>query len=85
MSIGRKHGLTVIEDACEAIGAQYEGRAVGTFMEHLLVAQVVGEKADAFRVSPATRSCAAVEDQSLGVEDAARDAMLRAYPNLQWW
>jgi dTDP-4-amino-4,6-dideoxygalactose transaminase len=25
------HGLTVIEDACEAIGATYEGKMVGTF------------------------------------------------------
>ena len=28
-SIARKHGLRVIEDACEAIGAEYEGRKVG--------------------------------------------------------
>ena len=28
-SIARKHGLHVIEDACEAIGAEYEGRKVG--------------------------------------------------------
>jgi perosamine synthetase len=31
LSIARKHGLTVIEDACEAIGAQYEGQPAGTF------------------------------------------------------
>jgi perosamine synthetase len=31
MQIGRKYGLTVIEDACEAIGAQYEGKPAGTF------------------------------------------------------
>ena len=28
--IARKHSLRVIEDACEAIGAEYEGRKVGT-------------------------------------------------------
>jgi perosamine synthetase len=28
-SIARKHALRVIEDACEAIGAEYEGRKVG--------------------------------------------------------
>jgi perosamine synthetase len=28
--IARKHGLRVIEDACEAIGAEYGGRKVGT-------------------------------------------------------
>jgi perosamine synthetase len=31
LSLARKHGLVVIEDACEAIGAQYEGVPVGTF------------------------------------------------------
>ena len=29
MEVARKHGLAVIEDACEAIGAQYRGRSVG--------------------------------------------------------
>jgi len=28
--IARKHGLTIIEDACEAIGAKYHGAPVGT-------------------------------------------------------
>jgi len=30
MEIAQKHHLVVIEDACEAIGAQYKGRRVGT-------------------------------------------------------
>jgi len=29
MDIARKHGLPVIEDACEAIGARYQGRSAG--------------------------------------------------------
>jgi dTDP-4-amino-4,6-dideoxygalactose transaminase len=29
MEIARKHGLSVIEDACEAVGAQYRGQSVG--------------------------------------------------------
>jgi perosamine synthetase len=29
MDIARKHGLPVIEDACEALGARYRGRPVG--------------------------------------------------------
>ena len=29
MEVARRHGLAVIEDACEAIGAQYRGRSVG--------------------------------------------------------
>jgi perosamine synthetase len=31
LDIARKHNLCVIEDACEAIGAEYKGRRVGTF------------------------------------------------------
>jgi perosamine synthetase len=30
LAVARQHGLTVIEDACEAIGAEYKGRRVGT-------------------------------------------------------
>ena len=32
-SLARRHGLAVIEDACEAIGATYEGRSIGSFGE----------------------------------------------------
>jgi perosamine synthetase len=31
LDIARRHGLYVIEDACEAIGAEYAGRKVGLF------------------------------------------------------
>ncbi len=31
VQIARKHGLTIIEDSCEAIGAEYRGRPVGSF------------------------------------------------------
>lgn len=31
LAIARRHGLVVIEDACEAIGAEYRGRPVGSF------------------------------------------------------
>ena len=31
LAIARRHRLHVIEDACEAIGAEYEGRKVGAF------------------------------------------------------
>jgi perosamine synthetase len=31
LEIARRHRLYVIEDACEAIGAEYDGRRVGTF------------------------------------------------------
>jgi len=31
MAIAEKHGLTVIEDACQSHGASYKGRRVGSF------------------------------------------------------
>jgi CDP-6-deoxy-D-xylo-4-hexulose-3-dehydrase len=31
MAFARTHGLVVIEDACDALGATYDGRPVGTF------------------------------------------------------
>jgi perosamine synthetase len=31
LAIAQRHGLYVIEDACEAIGAEYKGRRVGSF------------------------------------------------------
>src|SRR5581483_1802084 len=33
LAIARKHHLVVIEDACEALGAQYKGRQVGTLAD----------------------------------------------------
>ncbi|MDD3885265.1 MAG: DegT/DnrJ/EryC1/StrS family aminotransferase [Victivallaceae bacterium] len=34
MEIARKHGLKVIEDACQAIGAEYNGRRVGSIGDY---------------------------------------------------
>lgn len=31
MAIAKKHGLTVIEDSCESLGATYKGKHVGSF------------------------------------------------------
>jgi perosamine synthetase len=33
VSVAREHGLAVIEDACEAIGAEYKGRQAGTLAD----------------------------------------------------
>jgi perosamine synthetase len=30
LEVARRHGLAVVEDACEALGAEYKGRKVGT-------------------------------------------------------
>jgi len=31
MAVARKHGLWVVEDCCDAVGARYQGHRVGTF------------------------------------------------------
>ncbi|NCP85902.1 MAG: polysaccharide biosynthesis protein [Anaerolineae bacterium CG_4_9_14_3_um_filter_57_17] len=33
-AVARQHGLTVIEDSCEALGATYRGKMAGTFGEY---------------------------------------------------
>ena len=33
MDIARRHGLAVVEDACQAVGIEYKGRKLGTFGE----------------------------------------------------
>jgi len=34
VELAKAHGLFIIEDACQAIGAEYKGRRVGTFAEY---------------------------------------------------
>jgi dTDP-4-amino-4,6-dideoxygalactose transaminase len=31
MAVARRHGLAVVEDACQAVGIEYKGRKLGTF------------------------------------------------------
>ncbi len=38
MKLARKHKLKVIEDACEAVGARYQGKRIGTFGESAVFA-----------------------------------------------
>lgn len=33
MDVARRHGLPVVEDACQAVGVEYKGRKLGTFGE----------------------------------------------------
>ena len=34
VALAKEHGLFIIEDACQAIGAEYKGKRVGTFAEY---------------------------------------------------
>ena len=34
VKLAKEHGLFIIEDACQAIGAEYKGRRVGTFAQY---------------------------------------------------
>jgi dTDP-4-amino-4,6-dideoxygalactose transaminase len=48
LEFGRKHGLFVIEDACQAHGATYEGRRVGTFGDTACFSFYPGKNLGAF-------------------------------------
>ncbi len=37
-ALGRRHGLKVIEDSCEALGAEYKGRKAGAFGDYAVFA-----------------------------------------------
>ncbi len=67
LEICRRHGLTLIEDACQAHGAQYKGRRVGTF----------GTMA-CFSFYPGKNLGAAGEGGALVTNDAALAARARA-------
>lgn len=67
LEICRRHGLKLIEDACQAHGARYKGRGVGTF----------GEMA-CFSFYPGKNLGAAGEGGALVTNDAALAARARA-------
>jgi dTDP-4-amino-4,6-dideoxygalactose transaminase len=48
VDFGRKHGLHVIEDACQAHGATYKGRRVGTFGDTACFSFYPGKNLGAF-------------------------------------
>jgi dTDP-4-amino-4,6-dideoxygalactose transaminase len=48
LEFGRKHGLPVIEDACQAHGATYKGKRIGTFGETACFSFYPGKNLGAF-------------------------------------
>ena len=66
LAAARRRGIRVVEDACQAIGAKYRGRAVGTFGD-------VG----AFSFFPTKNLGAAGDAGLVTAEDAALAARLR--------
>ena len=69
LEIASRHGLKVIEDACEAIGAEYWGRRVGTFGD-----------AAVFAFYP-NKQITTGEGGMVAVRDAAVAASIRALRN----
>lgn len=69
MDIARRHNLAVIEDACEAVGAEYKGRKVGTF-----------GKAAVFAFYP-NKQMTTGEGGMVVTDDKSWDALLRSLRN----
>jgi dTDP-4-amino-4,6-dideoxygalactose transaminase len=68
MAIAKRHGLRVIEDACQAHGATYRGRPVGTFGD-----------AAAFSFYPGKNLGAYGDGGAITTNDPVLDTRLRAY------
>jgi dTDP-4-amino-4,6-dideoxygalactose transaminase len=68
-ALARRHGLVVIEDACEAVGAVYRGRPVGTLGD-----------AGVFGFYP-NKQMTTGEGGMIVTNDAGRDALLRSLRN----
>ena len=57
MEVARKHGLFVIEDACQAHGAEYKGRKVGTLADAACFSFYPGKNLGAFGEAGAVVTC----------------------------
>ncbi|MBV8216058.1 MAG: DegT/DnrJ/EryC1/StrS family aminotransferase [Verrucomicrobia bacterium] len=67
LEFGREHGLHVIEDACQAHGATYKGKRVGTFGDTACFSFYPGKNLGAFGEAGAIVTSSAELDQKLRV------------------
>jgi len=67
LEFGRKHGLHVIEDACQAHGATYKGKRVGTFGDTACFSFYPGKNLGAFGEAGAIVTSSAELDEKLRV------------------
>jgi dTDP-4-amino-4,6-dideoxygalactose transaminase len=67
VEFGRKHGLFVIEDACQAHGATYKGKRVGTFGETACFSFYPGKNLGAFGEAGAIVTSSAELDEKIKI------------------
>src|ERR1700733_1512478 len=67
VDFGRKHGLYVIEDACQAHGAPYKGKRVGTFGETACFSFYPGKNLGAFGEAGAIVTRSAELDEKIKI------------------
>ena len=70
VKIAKEHNLFIIEDACQAIGAEYKGKRVGSFAEY-----------GAFSFFPSKNLGCFGDGGAVSCDTAEREALLKIYRN----
>ena len=70
VKIAKEHNLFIIEDACQAIGAEYKGKRVGTFAEY-----------GAFSFFPSKNLDCFGDGGAVSCDTPEREALLKIYRN----
>ena len=70
VKIAKEHNLFIIEDACQAIGAEYKGKRVGTFAEY-----------GAFSFFPSKNLGCFGDGGAVSCDTPEREALLKIYRN----
>ena len=70
VKIAKEHNLFIIEDACQAIGAEYKGKRVGTFAEY-----------GAFSFFPSKNLGCFGDGGAVSCDTKEREALLKIYRN----
>ena len=70
VAIAKEHNLFIIEDACQAIGAEYKGKRVGSFAEY-----------GAFSFFPSKNLGCFGDGGAVSCDTAEREALLKIYRN----